>query len=267
MQLENASGLPEGQDLPAENQQTATGAENQGQQQEQKTFTQAELDEKVQKRVARAERKAQADIAALRQEIEALKSTPKPAEKQTDSAPKREEFSSYEDFVEARALHVARQEAKKELEAYKSETKQKAESDSKAQAQEKFKQRVADVIEAGQKNFADFDAVINDAVEDGHLPASGALYEAIMDSEIGDKLAYHLAKSPAEAKRIQGLSVFGQLRELGKLEDKLSAKKEPREAMEPVGGRNSSTGGLRDDQSTDAWIKARNKQVRESRGL
>lgn len=267
MTLENASGLPEGQVLPADTtQQPATGAEHQEQQPEERKFSQAELDEKVQKRVARAERKAQADIAALRQEIEALKTTPKPAEKQTDSAPKREEFSSYEEFVEARALHVARQEAKKELEAFKSETKKEREESTKAKAQSDFNARVDTVIEAGRKAFADFDAVINEAAEDGFLPTKGALYEAIMDSDMGEKLAYHLAKNPAEAERIQKLSVFGQLRELGKLEDRLSAKKEPREAMEPVGGRNSSTGGLRDDSSMDAWMKSRNKQVKESRG-
>ena len=81
-----ASGLiPEGQ-TAAEDQQNATGAENQEQQQEERRFTQAELDEKVQRRVAKAERKAQSEIAAIRQELEALKSNPKPAASQSESA-------------------------------------------------------------------------------------------------------------------------------------------------------------------------------------
>ena len=266
MTLENASGLPEGQDLPAENQQNATGAENPEQQAEERKFTQAELDAIVQKRAAKAERKAEARYAALEAQIAELKTPKAAAESKPESAPKREDFSSYEDFVEARALHVARQEAKKELEAFKSESKKEREESTKAKAQSEFNARVDSVIEAGRKAYPDFDATVNEAVEDGVLPTKGPLYEAIMDSDMGEKLAYHLAKNPADAERIQKLSVLGQIRELGKLEDKLSAKKEPREAMEPVGGRNSSTSGLRDDQSTDAWIKARNKQLRESRG-
>lgn len=266
MTLETASGLPEGQDLPAENQQNATGAENPEQQAEERKFTQAELDAIVQKRAAKAERKAEARYAALEAQIAELKTPKAAAESSPEKAPVRGDFESYEDFVEARALHVARQEAKRELEAFKSETKKEREESTKAKAQSEFNALVESVIEAGRKAYADFDATINDAVEDGVLPTKGPLYEAIMDSDMGEKLAYHLAKNPADAERIQKLSVLGQIRELGKLEDKLSAKKEPREAMEPVGGRNSSTSGLRDDQSTDAWIKARNKQVRESRG-
>ena len=251
--------------LPADtNQQNATGAESQEQQTE-KTFTQAELDAIVQKRTAKAERRAEARYAALEAQISELK-TPKAAvETKPESAPKREDFGSYEDFVEARALHVARTEAKKELEAFKNESKKEKEETTKASAQREFQKRVSDVIEAGQKAYPDFDAAINEAVEDGLIPTRGALYEAIMDSEMGEKLVYHLAKHPSEAERIQKLSPLAQVRELGKLEDKLSAKKEPRETMEPIGGRTTNTGGISDSLSHDAWIKQREKQVRDAR--
>jgi hypothetical protein len=266
MSTENASALAEGQDLPADtSQQNATGAESQEQQLE-KTFTQAELDAIVQKRAAKEARKAEARYAALEAQIHELK-TPKAApESQPDKAPKREEFSSYEDFVEARALHVARAEAKKELEAFKNESKKEKESNTRAQAQREFEAKRDQVIAAGQKAFPDFDAAVNDAVDDGLIPVSGPLYEAIMDSDMGEKLVYHLAKNPSEAERINKLGPLAQIRELGKLEDKLSAKKEPRETMEPIGGRTSTATGLRDDLPMDAWIKQRNKQIKESRG-
>lgn len=265
MSTENASALAEGQPLPADTtpQTNVTETENQEQAPE-KTFTQAELDAIVQKRAAKAERKAEARYQELQREIEALK-TPKAAAESSspEKAPVRGDFESYEDFVEAKALHTARTEARKELEAFKNESKQSAEKETKAKAAEKFSSRVNGVIEAGQKAYPDFDAVINAAVKAEVLPTQGPLYEAIMDSDIGEKLAYYLShpKNEAEAERIQGLSVYAQLRELGKLEDKLSAKKEPRETMEPIGGRTSTTSGLRDDLSTEAWIKARNKQA------
>lgn len=264
MSTENASALAEGQDLPADtSQQNATGAESQEQQPE-KTFTQAELDAIVQKRAAKEARKADARYQELQREIAALKE-PKPAESKPESAPKREDFQSYEDYVEARADWRAEQKVNKRFEEFESKSKTKEAETKQAQAQREFQKRVDAVIELGQKNYPDFDAAINEAVEDGLVPTKGPLYEAIMDSDMGEKLVYHLAKHPAEAERIQKLSVYGQLRELGKLEDKLSAKKEPRETMEPIGGRTSTATGLRDNMSDEAWIKAREKQVRESR--
>jgi hypothetical protein len=264
MSTENASALAEGQTLPADtSQQTnVTETENQEQQTEERKFTQAELDAIVQKRAAKAERKAEARYAALEAQILELK-TPKAAAESSnpEKAPARGDFESYEDFVEAKALHTARTEARRELEAFKNESKKEREESTKAKAAKEFSARVSEVIQAGQKAYPDFDAVVNEAVEDGLIPTKGPLYDAIMDSEVGEKLAYHLAKNPADAERIQKLSVLGQIRELGKLEDKLSAKKEPRETMEPIGGRTSTTSGLRDDAPMDAWIKARNKQA------
>lgn len=250
--------------MPADTSQqpvTSTEENTSEPQVEERKFTQAELDEKLQKRLAKEARKADARYAALEAQIAELKTPKAAAESKPESAPKRDEFSSYEDFVEAKALHTARAEARKELEAFKKESKKEREESTKAKAHGEFKARVDSVVSAGQKAYPDFDAVINAAVSDELIPTKGPLYEAIMDSDVGEKLVYFLAKNEAEAERIQKLSVYAQLRELGKLEDKLSAKKEQRETMEPIGGRPTTTSGLRDDAPMDAWVKARNKQV------
>ena len=122
MSTENASALAEGQTLPADtSQQTVTNTESSEQQQpEERKFTQAELDAKVQARVAREARKAEARYASLEAQILELK-TPKAAAESSnpEKAPVRGDFESYEDFVEAKALHTARTEARKELEAFK----------------------------------------------------------------------------------------------------------------------------------------------------
>lgn len=266
MSEEIASGQPEGQTLPVDTtpQTEVTSTEN-SEPKADKTFTQAELDAIVQKRAAKEARKAEARFQEMQREIAALKE-PKPAESKPESAPKRDDFGSYEEFIEARAEWRADQKVKKRFEEFEGKTRKQQEEANKAKATQEFQKRVSEVIEAGQKNYPDFDAVVNEAVEDGLVPTKGPLYEAIMDSDVGDKLAYHLAKHPDEAERIQKLSVYGQLRELGKLEDKLSAKKEPRPTMDPIGGRTPTINGLRDDMSTEAWMKARDKQVRESRG-
>lgn len=244
-------------------QPVTTTEENSSEQQpEQRTFTQAELDEKIQKRVAKEARKAESRYQELQREIEALKTPKAAAQSASPEKPlDRSDFTSYEDYVEAKALQKANAEVRKELEAFKNEAKREREETSRAKSQGEFKARVDTVIEAGRTAYPDFDAAINEAVEDGLIPVKGPLYEAIMDSEVGEKLAYHLAKNPAEAERIQKLSMLGQIRELGKLEDKLSAKKPQRESMEPIGGRTSTTSGLRDDASMSDWIKMRNKQA------
>jgi hypothetical protein len=266
MSTENASGQPEGLTQPADTsgQQTnVTGTqENPEVQAEERKFTQAELDEKLQKRLAKERRTAEARYQSLEQQIAELRTPKASAEVKTESAPKREEFSSYEDFVEAKALHTARTEARKELEAFKNKTKQKEQESKASKAQQDFQKRVDAVVEMGQKAYADFDAIINEAVEDGLIPTKGPIYEAIMDSDVGEKLAYHLAKNPDVAERIQKLSAYAAIRELGKLEDKLTAKKEARETMEPITGRSNSNAGFSENMSMDAYVKARNKQLK-----
>ncbi len=254
--------------MPADTtQQTVTGTDNPEQQQEPRTFTQQELDEKVQKRVAKAERKAQAEIAAIRQELEALKSSPKPADSKTESKePQRSEFQSYEDYVEAKALWRSEQAIEKRLQAEREARENEGKKAKQEESSKAFKAKVESVIEKGNDKYPDFDAVINEAVEDGAISVDSAMYHAFIELDAGHEIAYWLAKNPTEAKRIAGLSPYRQVAEIGKLEDKLSAKKEPRQTMEPIAGRNSSTNGLRDDMSTEAWIKARNKQIRDSRG-
>lgn len=269
MTTENASGLlPEGQDLPADTtQQPATGAEGQETQQEAKTFTQQELDEKVQRRVAKAERKAQAQIQELREQIEALKTSPKPADNQQPSKePQRSEFSSYEDYVEARAIFKAEQAAERRLQAEREARDTETKKAKQEESGKAFRAKVEAVIEKGNEKFADFDAVINEAVEDGVIAIDSPMYHGLIDSDMGHEIAYWLAKNPAEAKRIAGLSAYRQVAEIGKLEDRLSAKQKPRETMEPINSRGNVNSGLQDNMSTEAWMKAREKQVREARG-
>lgn len=269
MTTENASGLlPEGQDLPADTtQQPATGAEGQEPQQEAKTFTQQELDEKVQRRVAKAERKAQAQIQELREQIEALKTSPRPADNQdTSKEPQRSEFSSYEDYVEAKAIFKAEQAAEKRLQAEREARERETQKTRQEESGKEFRRRVEAVIEKGNEKFADFDAVINEAVEDGVIAIDSPMYHGLIDSDMGHEIAYWLAKNPKEAQRIAGLSAYRQVAEIGKLEDRLAAKQKQRETIDPISSRGNPINGLRDDLSTDAWMKARNKQLRDQRG-
>ena len=269
MSTENASAqAAEGQELPADTtQQNGTDTENQEQPAE-KTYTQTQVNEIVQKRVAKLERQqtnaSDQRYTELQREIEALKGArTATAESKTDSEPKRDSFDTYEDYIEARADYRADKKARELIESFRGETKANQEKSTAAERQRSFDKVVQSRIEAGRKEFADFDSVITEAIEDGVLDTKSAMYQGVIDSDMAHKLAYHLAKNPSEASRIQGLSAAGQIREIGKLEDKLSAKKERGETMEPIGGRTQNVSGLRDDMSTEAWIKQRNAALKK----
>lgn len=90
-------------------------------------------------------------------------------------------------------------------------------------------------LDAGRKEFADFDEAI-----DSDLPLTPAMQEAIIQSNVGYKVAYHLANNPDETKRIAALTPARQAAEIGKIEASLDVQPKPREvrrtstAPEPI---------------------------------
>jgi signal recognition particle GTPase len=73
--------------------------------------------------------------------------------------------------------------------------------------------RVAEVT----KEFTDWQAVVSAAKVD----LTPELTMAIMESDVGPQIAYHLAKNPDEAHEIASLSPIGQARRIGQLESKI----------------------------------------------
>lgn len=83
-------------------------------------------------------------------------------------------------------------------------------------AGEAYNQRVQDTI----TRIPDFVDVVSKA----DVQISSELLEALRDSEKGPDLVYHLAKNPAEAERLNGMSVRQMDREIGRLELTIGAK-------------------------------------------
>lgn len=113
-------------------------------------------------------------------------------------------------------------------------------------------------VEAVQAQYPDYEQVAHKGWE-----PTPAMLEAILESEKGPELAYHLGKNPAERSRIAALSPVGQVRELGKLEGTISAPKTqpktPPAPVKPVTGINA--GGAKDPAKMSmseyiAWRKA-----------
>lgn len=224
-----------------------------------KTLTQAEVDDIVQKRLAKERRKIEREVrletenaaykAAANKEVVAPASTEKPHP---------DNFATYELFLEALtdykvaerdAVRVKEQEAAKQQEADNNRVKTYAEKANKA-----------------REVYTDFDEVV-----DQDLPVSRAMIEVITESELGADIAYYLGKHPQDAIRIAALSPLAAAREIGKIEAKLTPAEKTIETpskapkpVSPVKGNATPTNTPSDNDSMADWLAKRNKQLRRA---
>lgn len=248
-----------------------TPKEPQAEPKQDRTFTQAELDEIIRKKDA----KRLKERDELRRENEVLRKLAlekaereqrqeqrqeKPAE---TGEPKRENFATYEEYLEAKAEFKATKAvderlAKRREEEARNRTEaetRKVQGEFRAKA-EKFAESVEDFHEVMSESTAKLTQAMADAI--------------VTADDAGPKIAYYLAKNPEEAERIAGLAEHLQAREIWKLEAKASEPvKKPSKApapIDPVKGK----GGVSDSDEPDPadtakWVAWRNKQVAKAR--
>lgn len=139
------------------------------------------------------EQKARADY--LEQQLKDLQSRSQPS--QQDNAPTRDQFDSYEEFVEAKATYKAQQEAKRivqeSIEGFTKTQKQEQATSQyeqqRVEAERAFVERVNEV----KKEYPDYQEVIEDA--EFNLP--NTVVDLIVKMPEGPKISYLLAKNPA----------------------------------------------------------------------
>jgi hypothetical protein len=219
-----------------------------------KTFTQKELDEILEKKTAKLARqrdKERTERAAIEQELRRLQ----PPQKQTNE-PQEGQFETAKEYAQAYAQWKFSQ----------AEQNHRAKQIEKENAS--FSERVTDFKDE-LEDIPDFDykKLIR-------LPLSDTAVEALLDSDIRVKLAVHLLANPSDVDRIGKLSPGRQASELGKLEAKLSSApvKKVSQApapITPVTGKGSvTTADLYDPKfasNTDAWIAEYNRKQAEKR--
>jgi hypothetical protein len=172
-------------------------AENQdGSTQEEKKYSQAEIDAMIGKRLAREQRKWEREQAQRQVETQVLKSAP---------AASVDQFESTEAYAEALALQRA-----EELIAKREVAKQQS------QILESYQERE----EAARDKYDDFEQVAYNP----KLPITNVMAETIQSSDIGPELAYYLGSNPKDAERIARMTPLGQAKEIGKIEAKLAAE-------------------------------------------
>lgn len=176
--------------------ETETPEEQPVEQEASKTFTQEELDAIVGKRLAREQRKWEREQAQRIAEQQAR-------QQPTDIVP--EQFETYEDYADALAERKAQELlARREAE----------------QQQHAYFEAYHDREEVARDKYDDFEQVAYNP----NLPVTEAMTRAILASEIGPDVLYHLGSSPSEAARISRLDPILQAREIGKIEARLAAE-------------------------------------------
>ena len=86
-------------------------------------------------------------------------------------------------------------------------------------------------LEAVKTELPDYVEVVASAED---LSVSDDVRDAIIESEIGPRIIYHLAKNPDLVESINGMTVRGALRQIGKLEALLEKPKEDKPQEKPV---------------------------------
>ena len=87
-----------------------------------------------------------------------------------------------------------------------------------ATVQQTYAQREAEF----KKSAPDYDEVLADVQ---HITFHPNVIAALAESDVGPQVAYELAKNPSEAERISRLTPLQQVKELGRLEERLNKPK------------------------------------------
>jgi len=116
-----------------------------------------------------------------------------------------------------------------------------------------------------QAKYSDFNVKISDPNLPSLANLSPAAYEAVIDSDGMADIAYYLANNPAEVYKFQDMSPIRAVKEVAKLESKLSPSNKPAitAAPEPpskVTG-TSTTSTDPDKMTTTEWMAWRNAQL------
>lgn len=212
-----------------------------------KTFTQAEVDAMVQKRLLKEERRVHRRVEQqLREQAEArLRAV----------EPQREEFRDDEAYLQAQIEHLAEKKAAEKL-------TQRQRAEEEAKRSESFIEKA----EKAAERYPDFQTVVSNPA----LTINESMVEFIAESDHGADVAYFLGKNPAKAAEIASLSPVRAARELTRIEGELAArpKTQPSKAPEPitpvgVRGKASASSLPSDDDDIETWM--RKEQTRTQR--
>lgn len=240
-------------------------AEQQPESKPPKVLTQDEVDRLIAKEKARTERRVERAIRAevraemLERELQA-RSAPKEAPKAQGEPDPKDYGDNWQAYVNA----VVEHRMAKAIEAREAEAQRRSmEERTQRETVEQREHIRRNVVEKGVEKYDDFQE--RAMAED--LPITRPMAAAIAESDIGADVWYWLGCNPKEAARIADLPPTKQVRELGKIEEKLLASPKPSQAPPPIkpSSGNASPDKDPDKMSADEWRQWREAQLRKKR--
>ena len=176
-----------------------------------KRFSELTKQREAARQEAERERVAREALESKLKELEAKVSPPK---QEVSEEPLPEQFNDA--FEYARAL--AEYSTEKALaERDKAEAQRKA-AEEQAARFEAWNQK----LETAKKEMPDFEAM----VASSDVAVSDPVRDAMLESDVGPKILYHLAENPDFARELAKKPIITQLREIGKLEARFEKKDE-----------------------------------------
>lgn len=172
--------------------------------------------------------------------------------------PARESFETIEDYQRALSEFTAKRvigefRAKEEL--TRRELEARTETERRRSTWESHVEKASEKYDDGEDMMSHFMSEIT---------LAPAALEGILESEVGDDIAYHLAKNEAEYDRIRKLSPARQAIEIGKLEVKLQTPKSAPRAPAPIETVKTSSrvadGEYHSDMSDEEYDKYRQRR-------
>lgn len=191
-----------------------------------RTFTQKELDDILQKRLAKEHRKiekfarADAENQYLREQLSRQQTQQQSI---PSGEPKPEQFKDYESYIEA----LTDYKVEKKLAVVQERSAQQRQ----AEAQQSAEQKIRENLSKAAEKYDDFEEVVTNP----SLTITAAMRDSIGESELGGEIAYYLGSNPKEAAEIAQLSPVQQVKAIDRLEQKLKApKKVTTDAPAPI---------------------------------
>lgn len=149
---------------------------------------------------------------ALEARLAALERQPALQAPKVDEEPQPSQFNDAFEYAKALAEYTADKRI--------GEMKRQEAEERQAQERQKVIETWASKVQAAKASMPDFD----DIVASSDVVVNDDIRDAILESDVGPQILYHLAENDDVAKRIAGLSPKQALREIGKLEARFEVK-------------------------------------------
>ena len=189
---------------------------------------------------ARKEREAREALEARLKELESkVNPAPQAAPADVDAEPQPSQFEDAFEYAKALAEWSA-DKALRDRDAAEAKRKQE-------EAEAAKNREWADRVAKAKAELPDFE----DMVASSDVVVSNEVREAIMESEVGPQLLYHLAENPEVAESLAKMSAIKALREIGKLEAKLE-KSEAKPEVKTVAAKSNAPAPISPIKATSA---------------